>query len=209
VVGHIQVARILRGDTVNDEHFRRFWNKCKFLAINCFKLSSACPKDLADIVDGSEEEKLHKFVLHGLLDLKGPLNMIKTAIKLQPDWARQADADGNYPLHLVVQRRPFHVKDIEVIRELLEAYPLAAGRRNRNGDLPVHIAIRGRMVFEEGLGDIVEANTDVLGVLDKQTTLYPFLLAGTLGGRAAVNTTYQLLVAKPHLVKDAIENKKG
>jgi hypothetical protein len=157
-------------------------------------------------VDDTEEGELHKFVLHGMLDLRGPLNMIKTAIKVHPDWARHADADGNYPLHLVVQRRPFNVKDIEIIRELLQAYPEAAGIRNENGDLPIHIAIRERMVWEEGLGEIVKANTDVLGIPDNQTNLYPFLLAGTLGGRVAVSTTYQLLLAKPHLVKDAKGN---
>jgi hypothetical protein len=199
----MQIARILKGDTVNEEHFDRFWNKCKFLAMHCFKLSSACPKDLVDIVDDNGEGRLHNFVLHGLLDLRGPLNMIKTAIKVHPDWARHADADGNYPLHLILQRRPFRVKDVEVIRELLQAYPEAAGKRNQNGDLPIHIAIRDRMVWEEGLSEIVTANSDALGVPDIQSNLYPFLLAGTLGGRVAVNTTYQLLLAKPHLLKDA------
>jgi hypothetical protein len=98
------------------------------------------------------------------------------------------------------------VKDVELIRELLHAYPDAASQRNNAGDLPIHIAIRDRMVWEEGLGDIVAANPDVVGVPEHHTNLYPFLLAASLSGRVAVNTTYQLLLAKPYLVKDAIEN---
>jgi hypothetical protein len=177
--------------------------------MQCFKLSTACPKHLAEIVGDTEEGELHNFVLHGLLDLRGSFNMIKTAIKVHQDWARHSDADGNYPLHLVVQRRPFHVKDIDVIRELIQAYPEAAGKRNQNGDLPIHIAIRDRMVWEEGLEEIVKANSDVLSVPDNQTNLYPFLLAGTSGGHVAVNTTYQLLLANPHLVKNAKGSIQG
>jgi hypothetical protein len=200
----MQIARILKGDEVHEEHFDRFWNKCKFLAMHTFQLSTACPKELIESEDDSEESELHKYVLHGLLDLKGPLNMIKTAIKVNADWACHADANGNYPLHLVVQRRPFRVKDVDVIQELLQAFPEAAGKRNGDGDLPIHIAIRDRMAWEEGLGEIANANTDILGIPDHQTNLYPFLLAASLGGRVAVNTTYQLLLAKPHLVKEAV-----
>lgn len=205
----MQIARILEGDTVNDRHFDRFWEKCKFLAIHTFKLSDACPKELVDCEDDDVGSELHKYVLHGLLNLKSPIQLIKTAIKVNPDWTKHADADGNYPLHLIVQRRPFRVKDVEVIRELLQAYPEAAEMRNKDNDLPIHIAIRERMVWEEGVRDIANANTEMLGILDNQNHLYPFLLAATLGGRVAVNTTYQLLLAKPHLVKEAIGNNEG
>lgn len=202
----MQIARILKGDTVDEAHFDRFWNKCTFLAMYSFKLSSACPTELAE-KDGFDDEEveteLYKYVLHGLLDLKAPLNMMRTAVKVHPEWARQSDADGNCPLHHVIMRRPFRIKDVEFIRELLEAYPEAAARRNNAGDLPLHIAIRDRMVWEEGLGDIVKANPDALGIADSHTNLYPFLFAASLGGRVAVNTTYQLLLVKPHLVKDA------
>ncbi|KAG7353655.1 ankyrin repeat domain protein [Nitzschia inconspicua] len=206
IPGHMQIARILKGDTVEELHFDRFWKKCTFLAMQSFKLSSACPKELPDNNDDTQDSALYNYVLHGLLDLKGPLNMIKTAIKINPDWARHADADGNYPLHLIVQRRPFRVKDVELIRELLQAYPEAVEKRNSDDDLPIQIAIRERMVWEEGLGEIANTNTEILGILDNHTKLYPFLLAASLGGRVAVNTTYQLLLAKPHLIKEAVEN---
>mmetsp|Transcript_8360 Transcript_8360/g.14690 ORF Transcript_8360/g.14690 Transcript_8360/m.14690 type:complete len:385 (-) Transcript_8360:272-1426(-) len=206
IPGHMQIARILKGDTINEQHFDRFWRKCKFLAMESFRLSQSCPKHLIDGDDedvDDEQREMHNYVFHGLLDLKAPLNALKTAIKLNPMWASYKDVDGNYPLHHVVMRRPFRVKDIEIIRDLLHAYPDAACQRNKAGDLPIHIAIRDRMVWEEGLGCIANANTDVLGVPDQHTGLYPFLLAASLDGRVAVNTTYQLLLAKPYLLKDA------
>jgi hypothetical protein len=211
IPGHMQIARILKGDEVNEGHFNRFWTKCQYLATESFKLSPACPPELIvdnddDDDDGDKNEEINMYVLHGLLDLKAPLNALKTAIKINPSWASYPDADGNYPLHHVVKRRPFRVKDIELIRELLQVYPDAASKRNNAGDLPIHLAIRDRMVWEEGLGDIATANPDVLGVPDQHTNLYPFLMAASLSGRVAVNTTYQLLLAKPYLVKDAIED---
>jgi hypothetical protein len=192
----MQIARILEGDEVNEGHFERFWEKVEFLARESFKLSPACPED----IDPSTTD----YILHGLVHLRAPLNTMKVALKRNPKWASYADRDGNYPLHHVVIRRPFRVKDIDLIAELIRAFPEAAGKRNSEGHTPIFIAIRDRMVWGEGLEEIVKANTDVLATNDQETGLYPFLLAASLGGRVAVNTTYQLLCAKPYLVKDSL-----
>lgn len=196
IQGHMQIARILEGEEVNERHFDRFWEKLVFLTREAFKQSPSCPEDL--------DPESTRFGLHGLLHLRGNLQTMKVAIKRHPEWAAVPDSDGNYPLHLIVERRPFRLKDVEVIGELLKAYPEAAGKRNDFGDAPVSIAIRVRMAWEEGLRDIVNTNTDVLGSIDSETGLYPFLLAASLGGRVAVNTSYQLLCERPDLVKGAI-----
>ena len=125
------------------------------------------------------------------------------ALKLNPSFASMADADGNFPLHHVVIRRPFRVKDLEIITKLLEAYPSAAGMRNRDGMTPVFIALKDRMGWEEGLGEIVKAKTDILSTKDLDTGLYPFLLAASVGGRVSVNSCYNLLIMKPHLIGEA------
>lgn len=196
IQGHMQIARILEGDEVNEGHFDRFWEKVVFLAREAFKQAPSCPSDL--------DPDSTQYGLHGLIHLRAALNTLKVAIKRHPEWAAVPDGDGNYPLHLIVQRRPFRLKDVEVIGELLKAYPEAAGRRNNNNDAPIFIAIRDRMAWEEGLRDIVSANTDILGTTDPETGLYPFLLASSLDGRVAVNTSYQLLCERPDLVNGAI-----
>lgn len=185
IQGHMQIARILKGDDVNESHFDRFWEKVVFLANEGFYQSPYCPADLSP--DSSN------FALHGLIRLRAPLNLIKVALRRHPEWASVADVDGNYPLHVLVMRRPFRVKDKEIIEMLLQEYPKAAGEKNNAGDSPIFIAIRDKMAWEEGLKEIVQANTDILGTRDTETGLYPFLLASSSDGRVAVETSYLLL----------------
>ncbi len=196
IQGHMQIARILEGDDVDEPHFDRFWEKVVFLANEAFKQSPFSPSNI--------DANSTRFALHGLLYLRAPLNTLKVAVKRHPAWASVADEDGNYPLHLVVIRRLFRIKDAEIIDTLVKAYPEAAGKENNAGDAPIFIAIRDRMAWEEGLRGIVNANTEVLGTTDKETGLYPFLLASSLGGRVAVNTSYQLLCERPDLIKSAM-----
>ena len=195
---HLQIARILKGEPVTEELFTRFLNKMNFLAMESFKLSSACPKDLGD-----GEEHLSRYILHGLLDMKAPLNALMVTLNLDPKLASYADVGGNYPLHHAVIRRPFRLKYIVLLRELLNAFPEAARKGNGAGDTPTHIAIRERIAWEDGLGEITEADCNVLGIPDPQTGLYPFLMSASLGGNVAVNTTFRLLTAKPDLVREA------
>ena len=196
IQGHMQIARILKGDDVNESHFDRFWEKVVFLAKEGFCQTPYCPPDVP--------QDSTKFVLHGLIHLRAPLNLLKVALRRHPEWASVADGNGNYPLHVVVIRRPFRVKDKEIIQLLLQIHPKAGGEPNNAGDSPIFIAIRDKMAWEEGLKEIVQANTDVLGTRDTETGLYPFLLASSLGGRVAVETSYQLLCERPDLVRQAI-----
>jgi hypothetical protein len=205
---HMQIANILKSEHGKDEQvpeklFTRFISKMNFLAMESFKLSSACPNPLE-----TREEILSKYILHGLLDMKAPLNAILVVLKLHPELASYPDMEGNFPLHHAVIRRPFRVKYTKLLRELLKAYPEAAVKRNAAGDAPVHIAIRERIAWEDGLGEIIATDCDALGLPDKQTGLYPFLLAA-LGGNVAVNTAFCLLTAKPDLVMGACTQGLG
>jgi len=129
-----------------------------------------------------EGEDTMKYILHGLIHLWVPLNALKVAIKRKPELT------------------------VQLIKELLVAHPKAAGERNKEGHTPLFIAIRDRMGWDDGLGELVYADVDVLSSTDKETGLFPFLLAASLGGKVAINTAYQLLCAKPHLVKAAVED---
>mmetsp|Transcript_29853 Transcript_29853/g.63918 ORF Transcript_29853/g.63918 Transcript_29853/m.63918 type:complete len:369 (-) Transcript_29853:59-1165(-) len=199
ITAHMQIARILKGETVTEELFVRFLSKMNFLAIETFKLSPACP----ELLKNGVEISCSKYILHGLLDMKAPLDAILMTLKLNPDLASHADTEGNYPLHHAVMRRPFRIKFTVLLRELLKAYPEAAEKRNAAGNTPIHIAIRERIGWEDGLGEIVDACCDVLAIPDKETGLYPFLLCASLGGNVAANTVFHLLAAKPDLVRDA------
>jgi hypothetical protein len=198
IPGHMQVATILKGETVTSDHFDRFWEKVTFLARVAYRQS--CPSCTDDSITNGMYE------LHGLFQLRAPINAIKVAIRRHPEWAQVPDSDGNYPLHVVVIRRPFRVKDKDIIDMLLKAYPDAAGKKNKAGDTAIFLAIRDRIDWNDGLKCIVQADTDTLASSDSQTGLYPFLLAASLGGRVAVNTTYELLCERPDLVATATTN---
>mmetsp|Transcript_21704 Transcript_21704/g.53829 ORF Transcript_21704/g.53829 Transcript_21704/m.53829 type:complete len:378 (+) Transcript_21704:156-1289(+) len=200
---HMQIANILRAKEIPDEQamgelFRRFVAKVNFLAIERFKLSDACPDP-----QETRKEELSKYILHGLLDMKAPLNALLMTLKMHPESASYPDTEGNFPLHHAVMRRPFRVKYTKLLRELLQAYPEATGKRNVAGDAPIHIAIRERMAWEDGLGEIVEKNCDAVGLVDRQTGLYPVLLSASMGGNVAVNTAFCLLTARPEIVMNA------
>jgi hypothetical protein len=199
IPGHMAIARILEGEQVNDGHFCRFWEKVEFVVCESYRLCPQCPKQQVD------EASFKLYLLHGLINLRAPLNIMKVALKINPAFAAQVDADGNYPLHHVVIRRPFRIKDIEILSVLIAAYPEAASKRNHEGQAPIFIALRDRMGWEEGLEVIVKADTEILASTDTETRLYPFLLAACADGRVAVNSTYNLLCAKPHLIKEGIK----
>jgi hypothetical protein len=189
----LQVVRILKGETVEENHFAKFWQKVLLMATTAFKLSPTYSRDM--------EPDIEKYGLHGLQFLRAPLQLQQVAIKLHPEWVSVADGEGNYPLHHVVIRRPFRIKDVHLIRDLVTTYPEAASKRNAKGEEPIFIALRERMAWDAGVEALVKAQPDILSSLDSETGLYPFLLAASLDGEVAVETTYQLLCANPHLAK--------
>jgi len=199
IQGHMQVARILQGEQVEENHFAKFWKKVVFLATEAFKLSHP------DFVADMKPEDVENYALHGLMSLLAPgsadLNLYKVGIKQNSEWAKYADPSGNYPLHNIIIRRPFRVKDIELIEMLCQCYPEAASKKNNEGRSPIDIALRERMAWDQGVGALVKAQPEILSSQDLETGLFPFLLAASLTGKVAVETTYQLLSANPHLVQ--------
>jgi hypothetical protein len=208
-----------RPPPLTSDHFDRFWEKVTFLARVAYQQSTvslssssssssllpSCeedgstptPRDLDLLVGGTE--------LHGLFLLRAPLHAIKVAILKHPEWAQVPDGDGNYPLHVVVLRRPFRVKDRDILELLLKAYPEAAGKTNHAGDTALVLALRERMEWNDGLEAIIRANPDQLATtVDSSTGLSPFLLAASVGGRVAVNTVYQLLCERPDVIARAV-----
>ncbi|CAJ1954352.1 unnamed protein product [Cylindrotheca closterium] len=193
IQGHLQVVRILRGETVEENHFTKFWQKVVLMATTAFKFSPIYNPDM--------EPNLEKSGLHGLQLLRAPLQLQQVAIKLHPEWVSVADSAGNYPLHNILIQKPFRIKDVHLIRDLATAYPEAASKRNAKGEEPIFIALRGQMAWHAGVEALVKAQPEILSSMDSETGLYPFLLAASLDGEVAVENTYHLLCANPHLAK--------
>jgi hypothetical protein len=154
---HKEDHGVVTASTTSD-HFVRFWEKVTFLAqvavqqSSSSSLSSSSSSSSSSQQDNDETDTTTTSIpatrlllepaadvsceLHGMFLLRAPINAIKAAIMTHPHWARFPDRDGNYPLHVVVLRRPFRIKDGEVVDLLLRTFPEAAGLRNTAGDCP-------------------------------------------------------------------------
>lgn len=194
IPGYMAVGRIL--DTEEDaatsgSHFERFWKKAEFLATEYFKQTLASPKDAQDH---------RQFAVHGLIQCNVSINMFKLALKINPEWMLAADASGNLPLHLLVEKRPYRLKEKEAIVAAIEAAPQTAGIPNAGGDTALVLAIRNKIPWENGLDELLKAATAVVNRRDTVTGLFPFQLAASVGGKVAIDTTYHLLCTKPDLI---------
>jgi len=190
IPGHLAVAQILEGKDVEEGHFERFWQKAEYLALEDFKI--ACGY--------RPEENLKDYVVHAFMRYGAPLNLLKVAYMRNPAWLRVADKDGNLPLHVLVERRPYRLWELETIEAMVNAYPEATTTRNHMGDEPLFLAIRNKIPWNKGLGAIVSGSPSTVSNRDRETGLYPFQLVAALGGKASVNTTFELLCAQPVLV---------
>jgi hypothetical protein len=194
IPGYMTVGCILeKGEdaATSGSHFERFWKKVEFLATEYFKQSLACPKDATDH---------SQFAMHGLIQCNVPINMFKLALKKNPEWMLAADASGNLPMHLLVENRPYRLKEKEAIVAAIEAAPQTAGIPNSAGDTPLVLAIRNKTPWGNGLDELLKAATAVVNRRDTVTGLYPFQLAASVSGKVAIDTTYHLLCTKPDLI---------
>lgn len=144
------------------------------------------------------------------------------AVRLYPEQVSITDNDGNYPLHLVVcnpqrdsvsrqqqRHQQFNHKPMafiprDPIEVLVSSYPMAASFLDKNGDLPLHLAIKtGQRKWGKGLSSLVEAYSDALERRDRETRLFPFQLAAAFpfgDDEECLGTIFELLVACPHVV---------
>lgn len=187
IPGYMAVARMLNGEEVHSSHFDRFWKKVVFLTT-------------ADMRDQKVPDP-SRLILHGLVRRSCLLvNFYKLALKCDPTLAMAADEQGDLALHLLVDHRPFRLKEREAIEATLEASTEAASKRNNAGSLPLLTAIRNKIPWYCGMDLIAEAAPMTVQRRDVETNLLPFQLAAAVGGKSALDTIFQLLSMQPDLL---------
>mmetsp|Transcript_3668 Transcript_3668/g.7739 ORF Transcript_3668/g.7739 Transcript_3668/m.7739 type:complete len:753 (+) Transcript_3668:130-2388(+) len=96
-------------------------------------------------------------------------------------------------------------REPSVIDILLAKCPAAASQRDFQGQLPLHTAVMRGKTLDEGVSGLVQAYPDALTMPDKNTNLYPFMLAASVGrGRGDCTTIFELLRGAPDLVNMAL-----
>ncbi|GKY92396.1 hypothetical protein MPSEU_000210500 [Mayamaea pseudoterrestris] len=194
IPGTMLVARMLKqAEAVHDPLFERFWSKAEFLALEYVRFLG-----LTDVQNISDSGSC---VLHGLLKLNAVIKFFEVALKRNRAFALARDVEGNLPIHRLLEYRPYRLKERDAIRSLLEAAPEAAMVMNDFNDCPLLLAIRNRIPWENGVDIVAQQGRDVIAIREVKTRLLPFQYAAFIGGRVAVETTFQLLIMRPDLLK--------
>ena len=159
----------LGGATSSDKKpnstFQRFWEKVEYIAVHRFLLSDQCPTELLKCHKKGESDdniiERRKYILHGLLQCNVPIKMIKLCLRLHPISATAVDRQGNTPLHVLLQNRPYHHgmfqnQEYESIQYCIRTYPLAAGMVNHSQPfVPLQLAILNKIPVSSGIYDLL------------------------------------------------------
>jgi hypothetical protein len=144
-----------------------------------------------------------------------PPNFLRLLTAAYPDIVTQKDEDGNLPIHVAAMgdfpsirttwRKPTEddLTDFEAtcgtavstIAVLLEANPSLARRRNRQGKLPLQLAIESGRDWQHGIGALADAFPAAIGHEDKETGLDLFMLAAVED--CSLTVIYNLFRANP------------
>jgi len=202
IPGMMKVAHILssgegrgRQDLMEDDPvWDRFWKKVEYLALQCY-WHKQHKRSVAN------EGRNNQHVTLGLLQCNVPINLLKTCLKRRPETALAIDsATGNRLIHVLIENRPYRLKEREAIAACLGASSETAGFPNAAGDVPLQIGIRNKIPWHNGLDLVVAAAPDAVQRRDTgDTFLFPFQLASQ-GGKQAVETAYHLLKRRPDLL---------
>jgi ankyrin repeat protein len=142
--------------------------------------------------------------LHAAAGLKVPNELISLLIRLFPGQLREVDEEHGWtPLH-VEAAGPHKSRDkIDSptgLEMLAQAYPDAARVLDRNGKLPLHLALEHDKTWKFGVKELVEAEPLALRIAVGYSGMYPFELAAS-GRRADINTVYELLRANSAVIR--------
>lgn len=236
VVGAIAVQNYIRNsggvDGGMSRGLGRFWDKFRFCVLTAYPAilnNSASsimqePREIESNSDSEEQDEIRdddhdhhanddSLLLHAILaqNIRKGTNhqILAIALTNNPNLALIVDRCGQNPLHKLAAGT-----DILSVQVLLKKCPDCAKRTNRQGRLPLHIALQSWKEtgnkHEEGKGQhrkwtkkvdlIVNAHVDALDIPDCGVAgsnfdgLYPFMIAACLDD---ISMTYEILSRRP------------
>jgi len=119
----------------------------------------------------------------------------------------QADENGLYPLHYAVKNALADSQSYTqfVVECLLDACPKAASIPDKEGRLPLHVAVLDTLMtwHKGGVRELTYSYPNALRKADPSSGLVPFLASAEAAtkSRLHLSTTYELLLAAPEMVQ--------
>ena len=181
--------------------FGNVWEKVIYLICCAFHGST---KVIAEAnTSDDENDKLSLFALHAGIYCAAPSCVLNLLLRLYPNDLLKRDENGNTPLMLSLICPPYSQQwqdsclDSSIcssnsidgngnnsggekasnLKRILQAAPEAAIISNKQGRLPLHIAIEKRINWDEGLDELFKANSGASSMKDPESDLLPFMLA--------------------------------
>jgi len=154
-----------------------------------------------ETMNGSKAISVPFRLLHACVGTRScPVRFVFLALNLWPEQLKEVDSDGNLPLHIaafsVSKRKHFR---FNTLIKVLSMYPQAAQIPNKNGVLPLQLAIQSGKTWNEGIRELFEAYPEALTTLKIDFRYYPEILA-LAGEYFSLKTLYQVIVSKPEVL---------
>lgn len=161
-----------------------FWKKASLL------IQTEYTGNVLDVND----EVDNAFIVHACAGIHGcPPALLEYAILLHPEQLLISDDNHQLPIHICSSR-----SDTIVLKDILRACPDASRIRNRQGQLPVEIAVESGRSWADGVGQLLEANPGSLEALNVDERLYPLIWSRLSGGP---NVIFESLRARPSVCR--------
>lgn len=131
-----------------------------------------------------------------------PLALRQRVMKRYAHQLETQDSSGNLPLHIAAGNVVDEDEDLEVIQQVLEAFPAAIRIVNANGHLPLDKAIRAGRTWSSGAQLLFEAFPEALFVSENPIPPAHYAVVfEEIGRKGSVDAFYKMIKAQPELFR--------
>jgi len=152
-------------------------------------------------------------LVHSIIECGGHPQIVKHALKLNPDEITEKDSKGRTPLSIASEKVNILPEIINLLLASEECGDASTARiSNTQQRLPLHMAIESGRTMNNGVESILKAEPLALQTRDMKTRLYPFQLAAipTFGwDNSNIDTIYSLLYAAPSVMDTFCTNSNN